>query len=234
MVDQIVEVPELIWPGATGDITPEARSALEQMRELHGGTKAFQDAAVSNIIADASSQTMLPLYRLFYSQDQSDNRYMRAGAFAPVSACVARTAQDNQRVNLASGKTLALPFTGMDATSADYSVPAGGAVILNSLSGLYEVSIRGELNAFASQWGANSAHIQLVNAAGGVRDTFRLASSPTDGETYVLSASRVYALAELEGLGLIVRNSGSKTIGVGVLNYFSLSMVRLGDKVART
>ena len=55
MVDQIVEVPELIWPGATGDITPEARAALAEMRDLHGATKAFQDKAMSELVGDPGS-----------------------------------------------------------------------------------------------------------------------------------------------------------------------------------
>ena len=57
MVDQIVEVPELIWPGATGDITPEARAALAEMRDLHGATKAFQDKAMSELVGDPGSLT---------------------------------------------------------------------------------------------------------------------------------------------------------------------------------
>lgn len=59
MVDQIVEVPELIWPGATGSITPEARAALEEMRELSGEKKAFQDKAVSNLVSEPSSLSRL-------------------------------------------------------------------------------------------------------------------------------------------------------------------------------
>lgn len=234
MTDQIIDVIEPIHPGPMGDLTPEARAALEEMRELRGNTKAFQDAAVSNIIADASSLTMTALYRLFYSQDQSDNRYLRSGAFAPISACVATTAQENTRTDLGVGKTLVLPFTGLNATSVDYSVPSGGKILLNSLSGLYLISIRGELNAFMSQWQSGSVYVQLVNAKGDVRDTFRLASTPTDGETYVLDVSRIYSVAELEGIGLIVNNVKGKTIGVGVFNYFSVSMIRLGDKVSRS
>lgn len=61
MVDQLIDVIEPVHVGATGDITPEARAALEEMRELNGKTSAFQDTAIAGRIKDTTSLTFQAL-----------------------------------------------------------------------------------------------------------------------------------------------------------------------------
>lgn len=61
MTDELIDIIEPIHPGPMGDITPEARKALAEMRSLHGSTTALQDQAIAGRINDSGSLTRAAL-----------------------------------------------------------------------------------------------------------------------------------------------------------------------------